>query len=179
MAGSWEKTKHPPRRTLSKNRGHASGTSERKNPREPIAPSPHRFVFLLEVWVHSLPGSSSGALQAKPSARRAGDFSLTPPLVWCCYSRPQPRFTTRRFETTLSCRCGGPPARPATTMLMRWRFVGGPRKAQSQDRGTWRRPVRQLSCVCLLTRRRRCGQRGPHLEPSWATESLVCCSGAV
>lgn len=49
----WEvKTKHRQGGPYLKTGSSASGTSQRKTQqRPPIAPSPHRFVFLLEMWV--------------------------------------------------------------------------------------------------------------------------------
>lgn len=52
VAGTWEKTKHRQGGPYLKTGSTQWGPAREKTLRELIAPSPHQFVFLLEMWVH-------------------------------------------------------------------------------------------------------------------------------
>lgn len=159
-----------PRRTLSKNRGHASGTNERKTPRELIAPSPHRFVFLLEMWVYDIARQACcGAGAALPSARRVNSASNLPgqSCYICEYQSHAPVF---RNNFSPADYCGG-----TTLWLPRRRGGRRPRSAESGPRHVARQ-VRKLSGA-VFTRRQWAGEVLIIPTTCWAAGFAWCKSG--
>ena len=70
-------------------------------------PSPHRFVFLIEMWVHIRQVQRHRRRSQAKSVCPDGDFSLTAPLVLCCYSHPSQDSCRNVSKHFFSCRRGG------------------------------------------------------------------------
>lgn len=123
-----------PRRTLSKNRGHAVEPAREKPKRahSTIAP-PVCVSHTLKMWVHGRQFSVAPTPPFKLKSCPEGDISLTPPWL-CCYSCPA-KSHAAAFRNTSPADCGGPWATTRLSMgAVRW----AAKEAQSQDRGTWR-----------------------------------------
>lgn len=132
MAGTWEKTKHRQGGPYLKT-GAMRWSQREKNPREPIAPSPHRFVFLIEMWVHSRQFSVAPAPSSKLKLCPRGRHQPHASLAVLLFLSGQ--VSRRSVSKHLSCRLWGPQATTRLSMdAVRW----AAKEAQSQDRGTWR-----------------------------------------
>lgn len=180
VAGTWEKTKHRQGGPYLKTGSTQWGPAREKTLRELIAPSPHQFVFLLEMWVHgrtTFCGAGAALHVLRHPGRKSLSHSLpgvriqphTSPAVLAAIL-VRPRFTSQRFETSFLLQLVGKP--PGTTKRLHAVRMGG-QGLQSQDRGTWARLRGKMSSVCLLAVD---GQRGALVSSVMSRRRLLLAS---